>query len=172
MYNLNPYLPKASSNLNAFHTKSRRKECGTEYYVACLELSNSYWVKGKQAQAILQINKAFLANITFFPFQPPYAALKWFLENRLKNKFIGNPVRHFQHLATRMNNPRKQLRTWRAWACFIIAESVLPRDDFPRDEEQIKNEKLVIPDKTFVAMNLKEYGLIGEAYNFISVIIN
>ncbi|NIP96039.1 MAG: hypothetical protein GWO24_22415, partial [Akkermansiaceae bacterium] len=36
----------------------------------------------------------------------PFAAKRWVIENRPGGEFLGNPVRHYQHLATRMSGPR------------------------------------------------------------------
>ena len=80
------------------------------------------------------------------PWPMPYQALVWILTRRHEEGFIGNPVRHFQHLATRMSGANKSLRITRAWLCFHLAESVLPADDFPRDTRQIEKEELTIPN--------------------------
>ncbi|RYD48980.1 MAG: hypothetical protein EOP85_02485 [Verrucomicrobiaceae bacterium] len=78
---------------------------------------------------------------------PPYAALVWILKNVAEGEhgFTGNPVRHFQHLASRMSGPRAEIRAWRAWACFHLAEHVLERTVHPRDGRQIAREGLWIP---------------------------
>ena len=48
----------------------------------------------------------------------PYAAMAWLLQHTPPETFIGNPRVHFQHLADRMNEPRREQRRWRAWACW------------------------------------------------------
>ncbi|MDB4729713.1 hypothetical protein OAF67_05465, partial [Akkermansiaceae bacterium] len=111
----------------------------------------SLWLQGKPAQAILQLNKSAFTNEPF-----PYAALKWFLEQRSAAQFIGNPVRHFQHLASRMSGPRSEVRTWQAWACFHLAKATLPEETFPPDFDQIQNEGLSIPSDTEVYAALPE----------------
>ena len=139
---LNPYLPKAFSNLGPNHTRQHRSAAGSSFHLACLELSQSFWLQGKPAQAILQLNKASLV-----PDQAaPYPALAWYLAHRKDNLFIGNPVRHFQHLASRMSGNHAELRSWRAWACLHLAEILLPSTDFPRDQDQINQDNLQIPD--------------------------
>ena len=78
----------------------------------------------------------------------PYAALKWILEKSADGNqgFLGNPVRHFQHLATRMSGPRKEVRIARAWKCFHISRRVLEgKGDFPLDGRQIAREGIFIP---------------------------
>lgn len=138
---LNPHLPEASPDLGPYHTRQHRAKGGSTFHRACLELSQSLWLQEKPAQAILQLNKA-----SMIPDQAaPYSALVWFLAHRRDNLFIGNPVRHFQHLASRMSGDHAELRRWRAWACFHLAEISLPWPDFPRDQEQIDQEQLRIP---------------------------
>ncbi len=150
----NPHLPSAFPDLNANHTRQHRTECGPRYYVACLEFSQSLWLQGKPAQAILQLNKAFMAEVSDPPHPLPYQALIWFLKHREKDHFIGNPVRHFQHLATRISGPRAELRSWRAWACFHLAEKSLPPHEFPRDKEQLTKEQIAIPPIDYVLEKL------------------
>lgn len=159
---LNPHLPSASAFLDWSHTRQFRKECGANYYMASLRLSQSYWLQRKQANAILQLNKAFMADLKEPSHPLPYSALVWFLDNRRGGEFLGNPVRHFQHLATRMNAPRKELRTWRAWACFHIAKSVLPERYYPVDSIQIDKEHLLVPKFEEVLNKLKKLGLTNE----------
>lgn len=166
----NPHLPVVTAKLNWEHTREHRQECGPSYYYACLELAQAYWLQGKQAQAILQINKAFLADVPEPEYPLPYAALGWLLEHRRAQEFLGNPVRHFQHLATRMTPPRKKLRIWRAWACFHISKKVLPADDYPVDTTQINKDKLVIPKIEQVLDALDALGVSGEYASFASLI--
>lgn len=146
----NPHLPEAPANLAPDHTRRHRKECGPLFHQACLELSQSFWLQGKPAQAILQLNRA-----AFVPDRPaPFPALVWFLLNRRPALFLGNPVRHFQHLASRMAGDHAALRTARAWACFHLARSILPPLEFPPDEEQLARESLEIPTFEAVSKNL------------------
>jgi len=156
---LNPYLPPAPDTLGPTHTRQHREECGVLYFIACLEFSQSLWLQEKPAQAILQLNKAFMADVPSPPHPLPYQALVWFLENRNDEFFIGNPVRHFQHLATRMSGPRSELRSWRAWACFHLAEKILPQGDFPRDDDQISRENLTVPDREDILAALPQEDL-------------
>lgn len=147
---LNPHLPPAPDDLNAHHTRRHRTECGPLFHRACLELSQSLWQQEKPAQAILQLNKA-----AFVPDLPaPYPALVWFLDHRRDDLFLGNPVRHFQHLASRMAGSHAALRARRAWACFHLAREVLPQADFPCDHTQILRERLEIPTLDEIAKNL------------------
>lgn len=84
--------------------------------------------------------------------------MTWFIVNTPTGSFIGNPVRHFQHLATRMNlkQPQPELRIARAWACLHLAESILNSEDYPRDQRQIDLEILKIPNERAVRATLIE----------------
>jgi hypothetical protein len=147
---LNPHLPPAPADLGPDHTRRHRGERGEQFHRACLELSQSFWQQEKPAQAILQLNKASMVPNRSAPFE----ALAWYLVNRKEGEFIGNPVRHFQHLASRMSGEHANLRRWRAWTCFHLAEEILPAKAFPRDHEQIKKETLKIPAPAEVEKNL------------------
>lgn len=76
---------------------------------------------------------------------------------------LGNPVRHFQHLASRMSGPRAEIRAWRAWACFHLAERCLAGAEFPRDGEQIAREGLWIPGYQMARNRVAEMGWSSEA---------
>ncbi|MDB4354143.1 hypothetical protein N9Z02_02455 [Akkermansiaceae bacterium] len=147
----NPHLPPALADLTPVHTKQHREECGPAFHQACLEFAQSLWLQSKPAQAILQLNKSAFTSEPF-----PYAALKWFLEQRSATQFIGNPVRHFQHLATRMSGPRSEARTYQAWACFHLAQDTLPEEEFPPDFQQLTDEKIIIPSYSEIYAALPE----------------
>ena len=147
--------------------KPYRNDRREGFYVAALEYAQSLWMEGKPAQAILQLNKAMSADLTgneaiMAGYAAPYRALVWILRQDAKGRFLGNPVRHFQHLATRMSGPRSEVRSWRAWACFHLSEGTLPRAGFPRDEEQIRRENLTIPTADEVLDALAGSGWSGE----------
>lgn len=139
------------------------------YYHACLCYAQSLWRVGKPAQAILQLNKAFMADLGGEPgmilqsWPPPYAVLVWMLRSRGERDFIGNPVRHFQHLATRVSGERREIRAWRAWACFHLSRRVLPAGEFPFDAEQVAKESLEIPGWSVVLDRIAAGGWVGEA---------
>ncbi|MEK7954024.1 hypothetical protein [Luteolibacter soli] len=137
------------------------------YYFAALSYAQSLWREGKPAQAILQLNKAFMADLSgdeevLGKFPPPYGALVWMLQQRPEGRFLGNPVRHFQHLATRVSGERKEIRAWRAWACFHLSQRVLPEGEFPPDEEQVAREAVVFPGWEEVLDAIREMGWRGE----------
>jgi len=140
---------------------------GVGFYVAALSFAQSLWLEGKPAQALLQMNKALMADLDggereLLEWPLPYAAKVWVMRRAGVAEFLGNPVRHYQHLATRMSGPRAELRTWRAWACMHSAERVLGREGFSRDEEQIAREGVVVPAWGEVVEKLGEMGLRGE----------
>lgn len=137
---------------------------GPAFYLRALECAQSLWQRNVPAQALLLINRAHgadLENDSLHPIADTYAAVAWILEHRDPEKFIGNPRRHYQHLATRMVEPRKTLRTWRAWACWAIAKEIDPT--WPADEIQFANEPVREPtiDEIFAALEL--HALPGEA---------
>ena len=138
------------------------------YYGACLTYAQSLWREGKPAQAILQLNKAFMADLGEEPsvlktWPPPYRVLVWILRNRPDGVFVGNPVRHFQHLATRVSGERKEIRAWRAWACFHLSRRELPDREFPMDMEQLAREALKVPKWGEVVERIRSGGWEGEA---------
>lgn len=142
-------------------------KCG-QFYLAALTYAQSLWREGKPAQAILQINKAFMADLArdssvLQMHPPPYAVLVWMLANRPADRFIGNPVRHFQHLATRMSGERKEIRSWRAWGCFHLSQLVLSDAEFPIDLEQQGREEITFPEWQLVVEEIRRGGWPGEA---------
>jgi hypothetical protein len=144
-----PHLPPYPPGRKKTHGVER----GAAFYRDALAFAQGHWQEGKPAQAILQLNKAFSADLRdddpiLKEWPWPYAALEWILEHAADGSagFLGNPVRHFQHLATRMSGPRREERIARAWKCFHIARRVLAgRGDFPLDGRQIAREGIFIP---------------------------
>jgi len=148
-----PHLPRLSpaSPLPITHPKAYREACDDAYFKACLELAQSLWCTGYPAQAILQLDKAFMAklNAPTSNINSVYLAICWIIQNSPSEQFLGNPVRHFQHLATRMNmnQPNAKIRIWRAWACLHLTEKLFPypAEIYLRDEAQITKENINIP---------------------------
>ncbi len=144
-----PFLP----NYDPLKPKRHGLLRGEDFYLDSLRFAQGHWLEGKPAQALLQLNKAFSADLEndaeiLREWPWPYAALEWILENAADGRsgFLGNPVRHFQHLATRMSGPRREIRISHAWKCFHIARRVLEgRGDFPLDGRQIAREGIHIP---------------------------
>lgn len=162
-----PLLPAVGGKLGPEATRECESR-GARYYGACLAYAQSLWREGKPAQAILQLNKAFMADLggdtaILKTWPPPYAVLVWILRNRPDDAFVGNPVRHFQHLATRVSGERKEIRAWRAWACFHLSRRVLPDGEYPIDAEQVERESLEIPEWREVLERIEFGGWEGEA---------
>lgn len=147
-----PWLPEISGPHDFTLTRRHGHVKGAEFYLDALRYAQSQWMSGKPAQAILQLNKSWMADLVgddaILESHPsPYRALVWIMENAASGNhgYLGNPTRHFQHLASRMSGPRAEIRSWRAWLCFHLAEKTLRRADFPRDGEQMAREGLWIP---------------------------
>ncbi|MFT5192947.1 MAG: hypothetical protein ACI957_006008 [Verrucomicrobiales bacterium] len=147
-----------------------RKERGAAFYETALTYAGSLWLQGLPARSVLLINRALSADLrgdeSILETWPlPYAAVRWVMENRpddLETHFIGNPRRHYQHLATRMVPPRRMQRRWRAWACWYIAAQVLPETEFPGDALQIREEGVMEPSFEDIGEGLEMHGIIGE----------
>lgn len=162
-----PLLPEVTHPHGHMVTRVHAPVKGDRFYFAALCYAQSLWREGKPAQAILQLNKAFMADLrgneeVLQDHPPPYGALVWFLENRPRGLFVGNPVRHFQHLATRVSGERKEIRAWRAWACFHLSRRILPAEEFPPDEEQVAKEGIVFPEWQRVLGEIERGGWGGE----------
>ncbi|MBC7980965.1 MAG: hypothetical protein H7Y36_10425 [Armatimonadetes bacterium] len=147
-----PYLPLPDQELADELAQLSWEAGGERFYYKALERAQRYWLDGKPAQAILQINKAFSAELcgdeqVLRDWPPPYSALVWILERSAEGSggFLGNPVRHFQHLATRMSGARGEARSWRAWVCFYLARQVLDGKHFPLDGKQMAKEGIWVP---------------------------
>lgn len=164
-----PHLPIPTEPLTHLVMAPFRKVRDAAFYETALNYAGSLWLQGLPARSLLLINRALGADLSgdeavLETCPLPYAAVRWILEHRSEDEayFIGNPRRHYQHLATRMVPPRKTQRSWRAWACWSLAMQVLPVEDYPADELQIQNEGIVEPTFIQIAEALESYGLPGE----------
>jgi len=164
-----PWLPEIREIHDFSLTRRHQQAKGAEFYYDALRYSQSQWIAGKPAQAILQLNKAWMADLSggepeLLANPPPYQALAWILEKASGGGcgYLGNPVRHFQHLASRMSGPRGEIRSWRAWVCFHLAEKILNHADYPRDGDQIAREGLWIPNYQRARNEIAAKGWPGE----------
>lgn len=160
-----PHLPMPMRPLSAASIAEAGPDRGPAFYFLALECAQSLWLARLPAQALLLINRALSADLhgdepVLHEWPPPYAAVAWVLRHHHPDDFIGNPRRHYQHLATRMVEPRKELRTWRAWACWALARSIFP--ELPADEKQIIHEGVVEPTHQEIGVHLARLGLPGE----------
>lgn len=165
-----PWLPEIAQIHDFTLTRRHGRERGAAFYQDALRYGQSLWISGKPAQALLQLDKAWMADLPaddpVLASEPsPYQALAWILRQAASGYcgYLGNPVRHFQHLASRMNGDRAVLRSWRAWLCFHLSERVLPRSEFPRDGQQITREGLWIPGITRSIAAVAKLGWTNEA---------
>ncbi len=165
-----PWLPVIEEIHDFSVTRRHGGAKGAEFYRDTLAYAQSQWISGKPAQAILQLDKAWMADLpaghaVLVSHPPPYQALRWILRHAADGScgYLGNPVRHFQHLASRMSGPRAEIRAWRAWLCLHIAEQELPAAGFPRDGQQIAREGLWIPGYARSLQAVAEGGWPGEA---------
>ncbi len=129
------------------------------FYEAALHYAQTHWLTGFPAKALLLVNRAlscYLPEVSLLAKHQPYHAAAWILINRPEDRFIGNPRRHYQHLATRMVEPHKELRVWRAWACWYLAKELLLETEHPSDTFQIREEGIVEPRKQDIAKKLRE----------------
>lgn len=158
-----------SGRLGPDSTRRYAGQKGPEFYLATLCYAQSLWLEGKPAQAILQLNKSWMADLrgdeeVLRNYPSPYQALLWIIDmGKSPNAgFMGNPVRHFQHLASRMSGPRSEVRKWRAWACFHLVERELQGLGFFRDGEQLIKEGLWVPGWSRVCCEIEADGWLGE----------
>jgi hypothetical protein len=113
------------------------------FYLTALTYGQYLWQRGLVARAMLKLNRGFGADLhgtepELRDWPLPYAAMGWFLRHAPPDVFIGNPRVHFQHLADRMNEPRRDQRRWRAWACWHLARVIRP--EFPGDAAHLVSE--------------------------------
>lgn len=154
-----PLLPKIDRLYRADEITAFGKDRGADFYETCHQYAQSLWQIGFPAKCILLLNRALSAPLpetepVLKKWPLPYKAMAWLLLNRSEELFIGNPRRHWQHLATRMVEPNKELRSWRAWACWYLAKTILPEKDFPSDLEQIREEGVIEPTYNEIAGHL------------------
>jgi hypothetical protein len=166
-----PWLPNISEIHDHSLTRRHGPARGAAFYLDALRYAQSQWISGKPAQAILQLNKSWMSDLAngdaavLLVQPPPYLALRWIMATAASGNsgYMGNPVRHFQHLASRMSGPRAEIRSWRAWLCFHLAEEILPPHGFPRDGQQMAREGLWLPARTRALAAIATHGWPGEA---------
>jgi hypothetical protein len=156
-----PHLPIPEQAVTAAVMKRYGADRGPDFYLGALSCAQSLWLQGLPAQAILQLNRAFAAEVApddavLREHPLPYAAMAWLLRHHQPGQFIGNPRRHFQHLATRMSGPRTEIRIWRAWACWWMTRVIDP--SLPADEEQLAREPVREPSVAEITEGLQSHG--------------
>lgn len=165
-----PWLPAVDSSHDFRLTRRHGNDKRIAFYWDALIYAQSQWRMGKPAQAVLQLDKAWMADLPLGEWRSrtgvdSYRALIWIMRASSAGAigYLGNPVRHFQHLASRMSGQRSEVRSWRAWLCLHLAEKWLPVDVYPRDGQQIAREGLWIPSMSCALGGLFASGWDGEA---------
>jgi hypothetical protein len=156
-----PLLPAAPTDMDARALTAHGDERDADFYLTALTYAQYLWQRGLAARAILKVDRALLADLrgdepVLKQWPLPYDAMAWFLRHAPPDVFIGNPRVHFQHLADRMNEPRREQRRWRIWACWAIARIVRP--EFPDDPKHAVEE----PTVAEIVAKLDQYGIPGE----------
>lgn len=174
-----PFLPTSDRRYTAEDIHALGADRSERFYSTAMNYAQTLWLDGFPAKALLLVNRAFscvLPEVALIgghqgaqvaKLQPgsgepgyrvmPYHAKAWIMHSRPVDRFIGNPRRHYQHLATRMVGPHQELRTWRAWACWYLAKELLPESEFPSDPEQVRKEGIVKPTRGIIAERLAHW---------------
>ena len=58
-----PFLPKIVKKITASDSRALGDSKGLDFYKLCLEYSQSKWMEGLPAQALLQLNRAMSADL-------------------------------------------------------------------------------------------------------------
>ena len=156
-----PHLPTPPARMDAGALTAHGDERDADFYLTALTYAQYLWQRGLAARAILKLDRALLSNLqgdepVLRDWPLPYDAMAWFLRHTPADVFIGNPRVHFQHLADRMNEPRREQRRWRTWACWGLCRVVRP--EFPGDPQHEVDE----PALALVTGKLSAHGLPGE----------
>lgn len=156
-----PHLPTARPGMNWQVYQKHGKDRGAAFYGTCLEYGQDLWRRRLPARSLLCLDRAMGADVqghepVLGSWPMPYAAMAWIMQEVPRDLFCGNPRVHFQHYADRMNEPRKEIRTWRAWACWALACRIRP--ELPGDPKYDVRE----PREEEIARGLEENGLAGE----------
>jgi hypothetical protein len=157
-----PHLPVPPEQMDAGALTAHGEDRGGGFYLTALIYAHHLWQRGLAARAVLSLDRALGADLrgdepVLSEWPLPYAAQAWFLRHTPADVFIGNPRVHFQHLADRMNEPRREQRRWRIWACWAICRAVRP--ELPADPKHAVTE----PTEAEIFDRLSHHGVTGEA---------
>ncbi|MCX6937918.1 MAG: hypothetical protein NTU80_08475 [Verrucomicrobia bacterium] len=154
-------MPEPPETMDASALSAHGSERGGAFYLTALTYGHYLWQRGFAARAVLSLDRALGADLRgdepelrAWPW--PYAAQAWLLRETPSDVFIGNPRVHFQHLADRMNEPRREQRRWRIWACWALCRAVRP--ELSADPKHIVTE----PTLEEIGLRLKLHGVEGE----------
>lgn len=156
-----PHLPPANLALSAACLSAHGTARDAAFFHTALVYGHSLWQRGLAARAILSLDRALGADVRgdepeVVRWRIPYAALAWMFRHAPPAVFIGNPRVHYQHLADRMNEPRRDQRRWRAWAAWALVRRVRP--EFPADPKHV----VVEPTLEEIGARLDRHGIPGE----------
>ena len=160
MLPLCPYLPKPAEKMDASVLTALGQDRGPDFYLTALTYGNYLWRDGHAGRAILKLDRAFGADLQgdepiLKEWPLPYFAMGWIFQNA--TSFVGNPRVHFQHLADRMNEPRRDQRRWRMWGCWALCR--ISRPDLPDDPKHEVEE----PTFEKIETMLNQHGHGGES---------
>lgn len=164
-----PFLPQPPAGLDHSHLGGHKSDRGPAFYLGCLEYGHSLWQRGFAARAVLCLDRAMGADVSGMEpelktWPIPYAGMAWFLVHTPPDVFIGNPRVHFQHYADRMNEPRRDLRAARAWACWALTRRLRP--EWPADPKHRVSE----PSLDKIAQALADHGHDGESVHWATIL--
>ncbi len=161
MVNLCPYLPQADGSMD-WRSLNQFAACrDIEFYQTALRYAQALWMKGLPARSILAIDRALFCDLSGLEdglkqWPLPYLAVLWIIGHRFPDQFIGNPRIHYQHLADRVRGERKDIKKWRAWACWYLVKVCFP--EFERD----KKHQVVEPTVADIRDGLVQFGYPDE----------
>lgn len=162
-----PFLPELVEPVTHQDMANLGDDRGARFYETALKYAQSLWRSGFPAKALLLCSRAMAADVykdcdALHRWPLPYRAVAWILVNQVEGQFIGNPRRHYQHLATRMVGPMKDLRAWRAWACWYLAKELLHPAQFPGDSIQIRREGIIEPMHDEITQQLRRFSSLDD----------
>ncbi len=163
----NPFLPPVGQPLSHQDMEALGGERGPQFYETALKYAQSLGRCGFPAKSLLLCNRALMTPVkkgdAILKANPlPYKAIAWLMVNRREGQFLGNPRYHYQHLASRLRGPGKELAVWRSWACWYLAKEVLPEGEFPADLVQIRSEQLIEPAHDTIVQQLRKLSSAGD----------
>ncbi len=155
-----PFLPLPERAFTHEDIHELGADRSARFHQTALGYAQTMWLNAYPAKALLLISRALacrLEDVSLLAEKAmPYHAMGWIVQNRPADRFIGNPRLHYQHLASRMVDPHRELRRWRAWACWYLTKQLLPEDEFPADARQIRAESTVEPRRADIVEKLEE----------------
>lgn len=162
-----PFLPETDHVCTHVDLEAVGADRGPVFYETALKYAQSLWRTGYPAKSLLLCSRAMAADLhkgdeVLHRWPLPYQAVAWILVNRKEGQFLGNPRLHYQHLASRMVEPKKELRTWRAWACWYLAKELLAQAEFPGDMIQIRKEGMVEPTHDEISCQLGKLSTLND----------